>query len=98
MTNKQDWFVNPSEITVDTVPKFDFHMHTTWTDGTASTADMYAQAVAEGLEVLDRLVGVVQAPVERLPPTWNQAHWLTLYEPDIRLRGNSNPRHQGSIE
>jgi len=52
MANKQDWFLNPSDITADTVPKFDFHMHTTWTDGTASTADMYAQAVAEGMEAV----------------------------------------------
>ena len=51
-TSKQDWFVNPSEISADTVPKCDFHMHTTWTDGTASTADMYARAVAEDLQAV----------------------------------------------
>jgi histidinol phosphatase-like PHP family hydrolase len=50
--NKRDWFLNPAEISPDHIPKFDFHMHTTWTDGTASTEDMYAQALAEGLKAV----------------------------------------------
>jgi putative hydrolase len=51
-SSKQDWFLEPATISPSSVPKFDFHMHTTWTDGTASTADMYAAALGEGLEAV----------------------------------------------
>jgi histidinol phosphatase-like PHP family hydrolase len=33
------------------VPRGDFHIHTTWTDGTRSVRDMYDAAVAAGLEM-----------------------------------------------
>lgn len=51
-STKKTWFLDPAAITPGSVPKFDFHMHTTWTDGTASTEDMYAAALAEKLEAV----------------------------------------------
>lgn len=32
------------------IPRADFHMHTTWTDGENSVSDMYKQAVGHGIE------------------------------------------------
>ena len=50
--NKNDYLLDPSGISPGSVPRFDFHMHTTWTDGTASVSDMYESAVACGLEAI----------------------------------------------
>lgn len=36
----------------DAVPLVDFHMHTTWTDGQHSVAEMHAAAVAAGLKCI----------------------------------------------
>lgn len=45
----------PAELKVlasGVVPAADLHMHTTWTDGAASVAEMHARAVAEGLTAI----------------------------------------------
>jgi putative hydrolase len=38
------------EITTKCIPRIDFHIHTTWTDGANSAREMYESAVSYGLE------------------------------------------------
>lgn len=49
---KEHHFLNPAEITADSVPLVDYHMHTDYTDGQHSAEDMHAAAVECGLEAI----------------------------------------------
>jgi putative hydrolase len=40
------------ELDLDNLPRTDCHLHTSWTDGEASVADVYAAAVASGLNTI----------------------------------------------
>ena len=47
-----DYLQQVQNISRDCIPKCDFNMHTTWTDGKHSSTEMYDNAVKAGLEYI----------------------------------------------
>ena len=46
------WFIRGSQLEVEQWPAIDFQMHTKWTDGNSSVAEMLAAASARGLNAI----------------------------------------------
>lgn len=47
---KQDYLTPLQQIDREHIPAFDFHIHTSWTDGTKPVREMYDRAVSSGLQ------------------------------------------------
>jgi len=48
----RDWFIRGSELGLQPFPAIDFQMHTQWTDGRSSVAEMIAAAADKGLQAI----------------------------------------------
>src|SRR5437764_101248 len=47
-----DYLEPVQKISRESVPAYDFHLHTTWTDGTRGVAEMHRSAVLAGLDCI----------------------------------------------
>lgn len=53
LTKRRDHLAPVQAVLQGSVPRVELHAHTTWTDGTDSVADMYARAVATGIQLFN---------------------------------------------
>ena len=49
---KKNYLLTPASFHLKNIPKIDFHLHTTWTDGADSVQAMYDRAIQEGLGMI----------------------------------------------
>ncbi|MDQ6859631.1 MAG: PHP domain-containing protein [Verrucomicrobiota bacterium] len=50
--NPQEWFIHGRELRLDDLPAIDFQMHTRWSDGASTVAEMISAARVQQLEAI----------------------------------------------